>query len=961
MKFYLWLIIFCCTLLSCQKNSDFESKANAPVHVVKRGFFPVYVEGRCELRSQKEEVIRIPAPLPQVNINELKLNYVIEEGTKVEKGQLLAQLASDEIKTHMTKLESEIKISQSRLERAEKKLAIEKSKLEAEITKVQIEVKEKKIELDLLELAPGARDELKAHLALSETRQEARNTMRELLSYQILSQRKLISSSELKEKQLQDEKAQVVIQSKKIELAILQEGAEPLKLAKALQDYQKAQYSLKQAQNNLEHKLASFEVEIRKAEQELYRPQKALKNYEKFLGQTKIISPSKGVVLYKRVWSGSGMEKVKKGMQVWGEESILSIQDLEEMEVMVEIPESLISQVKEGQEALIKVDSVKNKLSGQVSHFIGKVNDIGEVARYKEEEKAHEEDKEKEVFPEKVFEVIIELNNKDPRLKPGLNGSVQITVKEWEDALSVPITAVFSEQSQDYVFLQQKERIEKKEIEVGIIFRDRAQVEKGLENGDKVLLKPNIFSPAASFWTVSLNNGKELELRSAQRVKKGTLEKKVIQSGEVFPLHSLEVVALVSGEIKSIVPEGSEVKEGERLFVIGKSKNDISLDGIQLKIETHQTEVSKQKNEYELALKNEKLKLAKAQLEVDYAEEEWQLLQKKPFPLDLKKMRNATTQAEYAFILAGEKRKTKAILLEQGLISEAEFSSVRLEVESSEASFKIAQLKEELIQEGASKEELNLAQEKLRLAQIQYEQTKRSSKSEIHKHEVALEVAQSQLREQEYLLRHENEIWEKGILYAPMTGTIRYQRGYTGKPEIGKKVYAGEPIILISNHSEMMAKLKVNEVDRHFLEVDQKARVQFRAFPKKTYAGKVVEISPLAKDRSEDANSFIAIKFSGVIVFQVKVEVEKTSFEIKPGMSAMIEILTEETPDSWIVDKAAIFTEEKGSFVFFLRSGKIEKTFVEIKASNERDVAVSSPEIHLQDIFCLPIRPSDPS
>ncbi|MGA9882808.1 MAG: efflux RND transporter periplasmic adaptor subunit [Candidatus Acidiferrales bacterium] len=85
-----------------------------------------------------------------------------------------------------------------------------------------------------------------------------------------------------------------------------------------------------------------------------------------------------------------------------------------------------------------------------------------------------------------VGDVLCSIDNSDQDLLPNTNVDVQILVHAQRDALAVPRAAVNEQGNQHYVFLVQGDRVERRNITVGIASTSMYQVFSGLSVGDVV-------------------------------------------------------------------------------------------------------------------------------------------------------------------------------------------------------------------------------------------------------------------------------------------------------------------------------------------------------------------------------------------------------------------------------------------------------------------------------------------
>lgn len=242
------------------------------------------------------------------------------------------------------------------------------------------------------------------------------------------------------------------------------EGAK-LKVEKTRRDYERS----KQLFND---KLISQELfEDTKTEYDLAMnaleiAQKNLRQVEDKLVKTKILAPFDCTVLTRPVSVGqavSGSSGVNSGTEV------LTIADLNEMIVNAHINQADVTRLRVNQEVQIEIEAVPGlKLKGTV-------NRIAPQATIKNNIKG--------------FATRILLRNDDGRVRPGMTANLTIPLASAEGVLAVPLGAVFTEQGERFVYVKKDEGVERRDVQIGVTDYDYAEVQKGLNEGDVVMLE----------------------------------------------------------------------------------------------------------------------------------------------------------------------------------------------------------------------------------------------------------------------------------------------------------------------------------------------------------------------------------------------------------------------------------------------------------------------------------------
>ncbi len=930
---YLWVALLFAFLV-VSGCGEHEQNRQAACETVKSGPFSVVIQGRCELCSEHEAIVWVPASPSRIRVRELKVIELAEEGTRVEKGDVVAALDTGEIVQFIEKTEGELKVAKAALESTEKALNIERGRLETEIKKAEVAVAQKEIERQLAQLSPSHMDRLEAGLALKEANMTAAHKQDEVTSYEYLATKKVISPSELEQKRLDALDALEAAHDRELELQIVRLGPYPLNISRLTTAWQKEKFYLVQHQHNLTYKMAGLEAEVAKAKKKVYRPSKNLELACGFLEKMTMRAPMAGVVLYRRIWSESGREKIKKGMRVWRGQAILTIQQTSDMQAVVEIAESQISFVNVGQKAVVAIDSIDDR------QFDAEVKEIASTAQNKEDtnfwETGTDEEQQKEVSQEKFFAVKVKPAQQDARCKPGFRGTVKITAREMTNVITVPGQAMFKDGGKTFVYMSHAGKSVAREVVTGVAFGDKVVIEQGLQAGEQVLLEEP--TQRAGWPRDNKVLAAQGNIEIVGMARRGNLCQKLVETGFLEPQQALDIDATIRGELAEIVAEGTYVNKGDKVFTL-TAATDADIEEIILQQQTLETEIAKQESELELAKKNQELEVKKTELDVEQVKFELDLLRQKPLAYEAKKAAIATQRAEFARQIAEQTLAISEALWQKQLVSEAELSQRKLQLETSKLLLSMSKIKEDILLKGPLPEEIKLLQEKLELENLKYAQTKKTAQSVIAQFVSAVRVGQARLAEQEYLLAIAREEAQKGIVCAPLAGTVRYVDDWNGKPDLGKECFAGQKLVTISDELHMAVKTKVNEVDRGVIRMEQLVTLRLPAFPHKTFTGRVTAVGQLALDRNEVMRR--GRKFSGVKVFEVMIAINESDPALKSGMSATAEIVVGDYQDVPLVPKAALLEDAQGSYVYVLRQGSAERVRVTLGPSNDVDVAIA--------------------
>jgi RND family efflux transporter MFP subunit len=184
------------------------------------------------------------------------------------------------------------------------------------------------------------------------------------------------------------------------------------------------------------------------------------------LNKVRILAPFDGTVLSVAVSKGqvvSGASGVAQGTD------LMSFADLNQLIIRAHLNQVDAAKLQPEQVAEISVDSLPG------AKLTGKITLIAPQATVKNNIKG--------------FSIDVLISQGDPRLRPGMNANLKFAVARVEQALSLPIAAVFWEQRERVVYLPGSSAAERRVITVGVADFRHCEVLTGLSEGDTVLLR----------------------------------------------------------------------------------------------------------------------------------------------------------------------------------------------------------------------------------------------------------------------------------------------------------------------------------------------------------------------------------------------------------------------------------------------------------------------------------------
>jgi len=207
-------------------------------------------------------------------------------------------------------------------------------------------------------------------------------------------------------------------------------------------------------------------------------------------------------------------------------------------------------------------------------------------------------------------------------------------------------------------------------------------------------------------------------------------------------------------------------------------------------------------------------------------------------------------------------------------------------VESAEANVRSAESNASLAKENMLKTEKDYARakelfEKNLESQAILDQAYAAAQVEKARHKSVTE----QVEQARAVLKQAKDDFSKTTIYAPMAGTISELNKEVGEIALGSQ-FQEDVIMIVSNLAGMEALVNVDENDIVSVAVEDSARIEVDALSDKVFRGVVSEIASSAKITGAGTTD-------QKTEFEVKITVLNPGEELRPGMTASSDILTE--------------------------------------------------------------------
>ena len=173
-------------------------------------------------------------------------------------------------------------------------------------------------------------------------------------------------------------------------------------------------------------------------------------------------------------------------------------------------------------------------------------------------------------------------------------------------------------------------------------------------------------------------------------------------------------------------------------------------------------------------------------------------------------------------------------------------------------------------------------------------------------------------------------------LSAPFAGTVT--EVYL-KP--ADRVTPGTTAIRIDNLSRLEVDVQVSEVDINRIEVDQEVTLTFDAILDKEYHGTVSQVAR------------VGTIVQGVVQFNVTVVLTDADEDVRPGMTAAVNIIVEQLDGVLLVPNRAVRLVDGKRVVYILKDQQLEAVQITLGSTSDLESEVIEGDLNVGDLIVL--------
>lgn len=438
---------------------------------VKRTSFDLTVvaTGELEAKNQVEVKSKVDRRVP--------LLEVIDEGTFVQKGDVLGKLDPTEVEERIEEETLEVEQAKASKISAEQELVIAQNESASE--KRAAEVKLDLAELDLAKWQEGevAQKKLELELALAKAERRLERAKEDLGYSQDLYDQKFISRSELDDDELEKTEAEAALETAQKNIEVYNKYTYQRDEKQKQSDLDQATAELERTIRKNESKLARLAADLESKKRSLTLREERLGELQEQLEASTILAPEKGLVVYA---SSVGphwrrRDPIAPGREIRNDETIFLLPDTRQMVAALRVHEALLPQVEKGQPVSITVDARPGE---SIQATVSKIAVMAEDGGWLNPQ-----------LREYMVRAEMPYHEDGSGLKPGMRCTGEIKVGRAEEAIAVPVQAVFTEGDQQFCYVPANGGVKRRPVTIGKSSETMVEIVDGLDVGDAVLLR----------------------------------------------------------------------------------------------------------------------------------------------------------------------------------------------------------------------------------------------------------------------------------------------------------------------------------------------------------------------------------------------------------------------------------------------------------------------------------------
>jgi len=429
-------------------------------------------------------------------------------------------------------------------------------------------------------------------------------------------------------------------------------------------------------------------------------------------------------------------------------------------------------------------------------------------------------------------------------------------------------------------------------------------------------------------------------------VERGDIAILVSETGTIEPVDKVDVKSKAAGRLLSIpITEGQFVQKGQLIAVVDRSLIDPQLAQFEAQLHSAQARLSQTQAEYALQVQQTASAIAEAKAGLVTAKTHLAVVAAGARPQELAQQKEAVDRAQISVDDALRTQKRRAALLGRGFISQADYDTAQVAVDTAESTLATAKQAQALIVAGPRVQDVADAQAQVAAARVQLDAAQANSGQNAVKYSDIAQAREAVAQIAGNIQQLQVNIADTRIL-APASGLVL--KKYKEPNEIVQSATTGfsdAQSIVATLGSRLQVSVGINEVDVAKVSLHSPATISVDALPGAAFPGSVTQIAPASTNAfsSDGSGGSSSGGANSISKFLVKVAFDRNDPRLRSGMSANVGIISKKHVHVVLAPLEAVpFEGKSGTVTVLTAAGKQEKRSVVTGLRDDTQVEIVS-------------------
>jgi HlyD family secretion protein len=446
---------------------------SVPTFVARRGPLTISVLESGTIKAKEQLILKSEVE------GRTSIIFLIDEGTRVKKGDVLVELDASSMQDQKIDQEISVQNADAAFISARERLAVAKNQAQSDIDVAELTLTFAKQDLDKYIQGEYPNQLKAAEEEVTLRKQELTVAEQRYEWSQKLAAEEYISDTELRDDELKKERAEQNVILSQNDKDLLEKYTYVRQMAQLNSDVKQAGMALERTQRKALADVAQAEADLKAKEAELARQKDKLAKLERQIANAIIKAPADGLVIYATTARTGGFrgnqEPLDEGQEVHERQELIYLPVGDSSIVEVNIHEASLKKLQLGLPAIITVDALPGR------RFLGHLEFIAPLP----------DSQSMWMNPDlKVYSTRVDVDDADPALRSGMSCKVEIIVAQHEDAIYIPVQSVVTEAGETRVYVMEGDKPVRRTVKIGLDNNRMIHILEGIEEGDIVLMEP---------------------------------------------------------------------------------------------------------------------------------------------------------------------------------------------------------------------------------------------------------------------------------------------------------------------------------------------------------------------------------------------------------------------------------------------------------------------------------------